>query len=123
MLIIRMSGRSAIRSKHKVEKCQPNASTITGSARWSLRSRRLSVDAWSITRMGRTPASPIKRREYRNPHISQVRYEAQRVLRKADRAIFVGYSLPDDDVAETADNLLDSAIDTAYTTSKSGAGY
>ena len=70
-----------------------------------------------------TPRCPVLPEGLPEPHISQVWYEAQRVLRLADRAIFVAYSLPDDDVAETADNLLDSALDSAYTTSKSGAGY
>jgi len=39
--------------------------------------------------------APSHLKDYRKPHISQVWYEAQRVLRQADRAIFVGYSLPD----------------------------
>jgi hypothetical protein len=30
--------------------------------------------------------------------LAQVWYEAERALREADRAIFIGYSLPDDDV-------------------------
>jgi hypothetical protein len=42
--------------------------------------------------------APSHMKDYRNPHLSQVWYEAQRVLRQADRAIFVGYGLPDDDV-------------------------
>ncbi len=42
--------------------------------------------------------APSHLKDYRNPHISQVWYEAQRVRRQADRAIFIGYSLPDDDV-------------------------
>lgn len=42
--------------------------------------------------------APSHMKDYRNPHLSQVWYEAQRVLRQADRAIFIGYSLPDDDV-------------------------
>jgi hypothetical protein len=42
--------------------------------------------------------APSHLKDYRNPHLSQVWYEAQRVLRQADRVIFVGYSLPDDDV-------------------------
>jgi hypothetical protein len=37
-------------------------------------------------------------KDYRNPHLGQVWYEAQRVLRQAERVIFVGYSMPDDDV-------------------------
>ena len=35
---------------------------------------------------------------YRNPHLSQVWYEAERGLRQAKRVVFIGYSLPDDDV-------------------------
>ena len=42
--------------------------------------------------------APSHLKDYRNPHLSQVWYEAQRVLRQADRAIFIGYSLPDDDI-------------------------
>jgi len=42
--------------------------------------------------------APSHLKDYRNPHLSQVWHEAQRVLRQADRAIFIGYSLPDDDV-------------------------
>lgn len=42
--------------------------------------------------------APSHLKDYRNPHLSQVWYEAQRVLREADRVIFIGYSLPDDDV-------------------------
>ena len=42
--------------------------------------------------------APSHLKDYRNPHLSQVWYEAQRVLRQASRAIFIGYSLPEDDV-------------------------
>jgi hypothetical protein len=42
--------------------------------------------------------APSHMKDYRNPHLSQVWYEAQCILRQADRAIFIGYSLPDDDV-------------------------
>jgi NAD-dependent SIR2 family protein deacetylase len=42
--------------------------------------------------------APSHLKDYRNPHLGQVWYEAQRVLRQADRVIFVGYSMPDDDV-------------------------
>jgi hypothetical protein len=42
--------------------------------------------------------APSHLKDYRNPHLSQVWYEAQRVLRQAGRVVFVGYSLPDDDV-------------------------
>lgn len=42
--------------------------------------------------------TPTHRKDYRNPHLSQVWYHAERALRQATRAIFIGYSLPDDDV-------------------------
>jgi len=37
-------------------------------------------------------------KDYRNPHIARVWYEAARALREAKRAIFVGYSMPEDDI-------------------------
>jgi kumamolisin len=42
--------------------------------------------------------APTHLKNYRNPHLSQVWYEAERVLRDTGRVIFVGYSLPEDDV-------------------------
>jgi NAD-dependent SIR2 family protein deacetylase len=42
--------------------------------------------------------APTHLKNYRNPHVAQVWYEAERILRAADRVIFAGYSLPDDDV-------------------------
>lgn len=42
--------------------------------------------------------TPTYRKDYRNPHIAQVWYDAERVLRNADRVFLVGYSLPSDDV-------------------------
>lgn len=42
--------------------------------------------------------APSHMKDYRNPHLTQVWYEAERVLREAARVVFVGYSLPDDDV-------------------------
>lgn len=42
--------------------------------------------------------APSHLKDYRNPHLAQVWYEAQHVLRQAKRIIFVGYSMPDDDV-------------------------
>jgi hypothetical protein len=42
--------------------------------------------------------TPTHHKDYRNPHVSRVWYEAERLLRKADHAVFIGYSLPDDDV-------------------------
>ena len=45
--------------------------------------------------------TPTHMKDYRNPHIARVWYEAARALREADRVIFIGYSLPDDDVDVT----------------------
>lgn len=42
--------------------------------------------------------TPTHLKDYRNPHISRVWYEAERALRAAKRVIFVGYSMPEDDV-------------------------
>lgn len=42
--------------------------------------------------------APSHLKDYRNPHLTQVWYEAERVLREATRVIFIGYSLPDDDL-------------------------
>jgi hypothetical protein len=42
--------------------------------------------------------APTHLKNYRNPHVTQVWYEAERALREASRVIFIGYSLPDDDV-------------------------
>lgn len=42
--------------------------------------------------------APTHLKNYRNPHIAQVWYEAEQLLRDASRVIFIGYSLPDDDV-------------------------
>ncbi len=42
--------------------------------------------------------TPSVLKDYRNPHVSRVWYEAEQELRQADRVIFVGYSLPWDDV-------------------------
>jgi hypothetical protein len=42
--------------------------------------------------------APTHLKDYRNPHLAQVWYEAERVLREANRVIFIGYSLPEDDV-------------------------
>ena len=42
--------------------------------------------------------TPTHSKDYRNPHIAQIWYRAERLLREADRAIIVGYSLPEDDV-------------------------
>ncbi len=42
--------------------------------------------------------TPTQKKDYRNPHIGQVWYQAEHVLRAASSAVFVGYSLPEDDV-------------------------
>ena len=42
--------------------------------------------------------SPTHLKDYRNPHISQVWYRADRALRKANRVVIAGYSMPWDDV-------------------------
>lgn len=42
--------------------------------------------------------APTHLKNYRNPHLAQVWYEAERVLREAARVVFIGYSLPEDDV-------------------------
>ena len=42
--------------------------------------------------------APTHLKDYRNPHLAQVWYEAERVLRESNRVIFIGYSLPEDDV-------------------------
>jgi len=42
--------------------------------------------------------APTHLKDYRNPHLAQVWYEAERVLRESGRVIFIGYSLPEDDV-------------------------
>jgi hypothetical protein len=42
--------------------------------------------------------TPTHLKDYRNPHIARIWYLAARALREAQRAIFVGYSLPEDDV-------------------------
>jgi NAD-dependent SIR2 family protein deacetylase len=42
--------------------------------------------------------TPTHKKDYRNPHIAQVWYQAERALRESDRVFIIGYSLPDDDV-------------------------
>lgn len=42
--------------------------------------------------------SPSLYKDYRNPHISRIWYEAEMLLRQASAVVFVGYSFPDDDV-------------------------
>lgn len=48
--------------------------------------------------MGSVMITPTYRKDYRNAHISRIWYEAERALRAAQRVIFIGYSLPEDDV-------------------------
>jgi hypothetical protein len=42
--------------------------------------------------------TPTQRKDYRNPHISRVWMKAEELLRSAGSAVFVGYSMPPDDV-------------------------
>ena len=42
--------------------------------------------------------TPTHLKDYRNPHIARIWYEAARALREAKHVIFVGYSMPEDDV-------------------------
>ena len=50
------------------------------------------------TKMQAVLITPTYFKDYRNPHIAQIWYKAQRLLRSADHVYFIGYSLPDDDV-------------------------
>ena len=42
--------------------------------------------------------TPTRTKDYRNPHIQGIWYQAERALRQAEHVCFVGYSLPDDDL-------------------------
>jgi hypothetical protein len=42
--------------------------------------------------------TPTQRKDYRNPHIARVWYQAEEALRKAGSVVFIGYSMPPDDV-------------------------
>jgi len=42
--------------------------------------------------------TPTQKKDYRNPHVGQVWYKAEEALRSADMAVFIGYSMPADDV-------------------------
>src|SRR5262249_25665352 len=42
--------------------------------------------------------TPTRAKDYRNPHIQAIWYQAERALRRAEHVCFVGYSLPDDDL-------------------------
>ena len=50
------------------------------------------------TRLRPILITPTHRKDYRNPHLARIWYDAERALQRANRVIFVGYSLPDDDV-------------------------
>lgn len=50
------------------------------------------------TRFRTVMITPTSLKDYRNPHIASLWYQAERALRECDRAVFVGYSLPWDDV-------------------------
>ena len=42
--------------------------------------------------------TPSFAKQYTNPHLQSVWYEAERMLRNCDHVCFVGYSLPEDDI-------------------------
>src|SRR5262249_57222860 len=42
--------------------------------------------------------TPTRAKDYRNPHIQAIWYQAERALRRAEHVCFIGYSLPDDDL-------------------------
>ena len=42
--------------------------------------------------------TPTQKKDYRNPHIAQVWYKSEEVLRSASSVVLVGYSMPADDV-------------------------
>ena len=42
--------------------------------------------------------TPTYFKDYRNPHLTKIWYEAENLLRHASHVYFIGYSLPDDDV-------------------------
>jgi len=42
--------------------------------------------------------TPTSLKDYRNPHIASLWYQAERALRECDRAVFVGHRLPWDDL-------------------------
>jgi len=50
------------------------------------------------TRLRPLLVAPTHLKDYRNPHLTQVWFDAERSLRTARHVVFVGYSLPDDDV-------------------------
>jgi hypothetical protein len=42
--------------------------------------------------------TPTQKKDYRSPHVARVWYEAERLLRQANQGVFIGYSMPEDDV-------------------------
>jgi hypothetical protein len=50
------------------------------------------------TRFRTVMITPTSLKDYRNPHIASLWYQAERALRECRRVVFVGYSLPWDDV-------------------------
>ena len=50
------------------------------------------------TPMRATIITPTRTKDYRNPHIQSIWYEAERTLRGAEHVCFIGYSVPDDDL-------------------------
>jgi hypothetical protein len=50
------------------------------------------------TRLRPVMITPSRAKDYRNPHIQRIWYEAERALRRAEHVCFIGYSLPDDDL-------------------------
>jgi hypothetical protein len=48
--------------------------------------------------MRATIITPTRTKDYRNPHIQSIWYEAERTLRGAEHVCFIGYSVPDDDL-------------------------
>jgi hypothetical protein len=60
--------------------------------------KRLKECPECTTPMRAVMITPTRAKDYRNPHIQTVWYEAERALRRAEHVCFVGYSLPDDDL-------------------------
>lgn len=42
--------------------------------------------------------TPTQKKDYRNPHIARIWYQAEDLLRSATEVVFIGYSMPADDV-------------------------
>jgi hypothetical protein len=64
---------------------------------WSLRKSRCKLQGCGSVL---TPLliTPSHLKDYRNPHVSRVWFEALQTLRRASHVVFIGYSLPHDDV-------------------------